>query len=86
LFSMDSLDLRPKSQDIYRSFKFNCWRFVLTCFYHVSIWEIWCLNLFLFYFSKQFSQINRFQFLKLNNEGHYCIVRVKTSVESYNGY
>jgi hypothetical protein len=26
LFSIDSLDLRPKSQDISRSFKFNSWR------------------------------------------------------------
>jgi hypothetical protein len=39
LFSMDNLDLRPKSQDISHSLKFNFWRFVLTCFCHVSFWS-----------------------------------------------
>jgi hypothetical protein len=36
LFSMDNLDLRPKSQGISRSLSF--WRFVLTCFCYVNFW------------------------------------------------
>jgi hypothetical protein len=39
LFSMDNLDLRPQNQDISRSLKFSFWRFVSTCFCHVSFWE-----------------------------------------------
>jgi hypothetical protein len=29
LFSKESLDFRPKSHDICRTFKLSCWRFVL---------------------------------------------------------
>jgi hypothetical protein len=38
LFSRESLDFRPKSYDICRTFKLNCWRFVLMCFCQVSFW------------------------------------------------
>jgi hypothetical protein len=36
LFSRGSLDFRPKSHDICRTFKLSCWRFVLMCFCKVS--------------------------------------------------
>jgi hypothetical protein len=39
LFSRESLDFRPKSHDICRTFKLSCWRFVLMCWHQVS-WNI----------------------------------------------
>jgi hypothetical protein len=38
LFSRESLDFRPKSHDICRTFKLSCWHFVL-CFCQVSFWS-----------------------------------------------
>jgi hypothetical protein len=38
-FFTDNLDLGPRSQNISRSLKFSCWRFVLTCFCHVNFWS-----------------------------------------------
>jgi hypothetical protein len=39
LFSSESLDFRPRSQDICCTFKFMCWRFVLMCVCQVSFWS-----------------------------------------------
>jgi hypothetical protein len=40
LFSSESSDFRPRSQDICCTFKFRCWHFVLMCFYQVSFWSM----------------------------------------------
>jgi hypothetical protein len=39
LFSSESLDFCPRSQDVCCTFKFRCWRFVLMCFCQVSFWS-----------------------------------------------
>jgi hypothetical protein len=36
LFSRESLDFRPKSHDMCRTFKLSSWRFVLMCFCQIS--------------------------------------------------
>jgi hypothetical protein len=45
LFSSESLDFRPRSQDVCCTFKFRFWRFVLICFCQVSFWSIYLTSL-----------------------------------------
>ena len=39
LFRRESFDFRPMRQYMLRSFKFNCYRFVLMCVLQVSRWS-----------------------------------------------